>query len=107
VIAYVTAPGGRAALHAALLPADDGYTEARHAFWSGRFDALRPVVQRGIDRGELFADTDPRLLLETLVAPLHGRLLLTGDPIDDDLPERLVDLVLHGAAKPGPLSPAR
>jgi AcrR family transcriptional regulator len=99
VIAYVTSPGGHAVLHAALLPADDGYTEARHAFWSGRLDALCPVVQRGIDRGELLADTDPRLLLETLVAPLHGRLLLTGEPIDDDLPERLVDLVLHGAAK--------
>jgi AcrR family transcriptional regulator len=100
VIAYVTSPGGRAVLHAALLPADDGYTEARHAFWSGRLDALCPVVRRGIHRGELLADTDPRLLLETLVAPLHGRLLLTGEPLDDDLPERLVDLVLHGAAKP-------
>jgi AcrR family transcriptional regulator len=107
VIAYVTTPGGRAVLHAALLPADDGYTEARHAFWSGRFDALRPVVQRGIDRGELLADTDPRLLLETLVAPLHGRLLLTGEPLDGDLPERLVDLVLHGAAKAERVSPAR
>jgi AcrR family transcriptional regulator len=99
VIAYLTSPGGRAVLHAALLPADNGYTEARQAFWASRIDALRGVVQRGIDRGELRADTDPGLLLEALVAPVHGRLLLTGEPIGDDLPERLVDLVLHGAAQ--------
>ncbi len=107
VIAYVTSPNGHAALHAALLPVDDGYTEARHAFWAGRIDTLREVVQRGIDRGELRADTDPGLLLETLVAPLHGRLLLTGEPIDGDLPERLVDLVLHGAANPERPRPAQ
>lgn len=107
VIAYVSSREGRAVFQATLLPAGDGYTEARRAFWSGRLDALCPVVQRGIERGELRADTDPRLLLETLVAPLDGRLVLTGEPIDDDLPERLVDLVLHGAAKPERLGPAR
>jgi AcrR family transcriptional regulator len=102
VTAYITSPGGRAILHAALLPVDDTYTDARHAFWSGRLEALCPVVQRGLDRGDLRAGTDPRLLLETLVAPLHGRLLLTGEPIDDDLPERIVDMVLDGAANPEP-----
>ena len=68
-------------------------------FGPGRLDALRDAVQRGIDRGELRADTDPGLLLEMLVAPLHGRLLLTGEPLGDGFPERLVDLVLHGAAR--------
>jgi AcrR family transcriptional regulator len=99
VIAYATSPVGHAVLHATLLPVDDGYTEAQHAFWAGRLEALGDVVQRGIDRGELRADTDPGLLLELLVAPLHGRILLTGEPLDGGLPERLVDLVLHGAAK--------
>ncbi len=102
VTAYITSPGGRAILHATLLPVNDAYTDARHAFWSGRLEALCPVVHRGLDRGELRADTDPRLLLETLVAPLHGRLLLTGEPIDDDLPERVVDMVLDGAANSEP-----
>jgi AcrR family transcriptional regulator len=98
VIAYITSPNGRGVLHAALLPVDDCYTGARHAFWSGRLAALCPVVQRGIDRGELRADTDAQLLLETLVAPLHGRLLLTGETVDGDLAERIVDMVLDGAA---------
>lgn len=106
VIAYLTSPGGSAVLHAATLSVDDDYNRARQAFWSGRYDALAHVVERGIARGDLRAGTDARLLLEMLVAPVHGRLLLTGEPIDDDLPERLVDLLLDGAAAHpgGPIS---
>jgi AcrR family transcriptional regulator len=98
VHAYITSPGGRAVLHTALLCVDDAYSEERRAFWSARLEALRQVVERAIDRGQLRAGIDPRLLLETVVAPLHVRVLLTGEPIDDDLPERIVDLVLEGAA---------
>jgi AcrR family transcriptional regulator len=96
VIAYVTSPAGLAALHVALLTVDENQ-QARQAFWAGRLNALRPVVERGIARGELRPDTDPGLLLETLIAPLHGRLLLTGEPVDEQLGERIVDLVLDGA----------
>jgi len=96
VIAYMTSPVGRAALHVAFLAGEENQ-EARHAFWAGRIQALRPVVERGIARGELKPDTDAGLLLETLIAPLHGRLLLTGEPVDEQLGERLVDLVLTGA----------
>ena len=70
----------------------------RKAFWAHRLDTLSPVVARGIERGDLRGDTDARLLLEMLVAPIHGRLLLTGEPVDDGLAERLVDLALNGAA---------
>jgi AcrR family transcriptional regulator len=96
VIAYVTSPTGLAGLHVAVLRVDEN-EEAGRAFWTGRLKALRPVVERGIARGELRPDTDPELLLETLIAPLHGRLLLTGEPVDEKLGERIVDLVLDGA----------
>ena len=47
---------------------------------------------------------DARLLLEMLVAPIHGRLLLTGEPVDHGLAGRLVELALNGAAAaPGQL----
>ncbi len=98
VIAYVTSPVGLAALHVASLTADDHH-DARQAFWAGRINALRPVVERGIARGELRPDTDAGLLLETLIAPLNGRLLLTGEPVDEQLGERIVDLVLDGARR--------
>jgi Tetracyclin repressor-like, C-terminal domain len=98
VITYLTSPTGLAVLHVISLTVDD-YRDARQSFWAARLDALRPVVERGIARGELRPDTDARLLLETLVAPLHGRLLLTGEPVDATLAERIVDLVLDGALR--------
>ena len=98
VLAYVRSPEGEAVLRAATWPVDDAYADARQAFWAGRLDVLSPVVTRGIERGDLRAGTDARLLLEMLIAPIHGRLLFTGGPIDDDLAERLVELVLNGAA---------
>jgi AcrR family transcriptional regulator len=98
VIAYVGSAEGTAVLRAALLPVDDAYADAREAFWARRLDALSPVVTRGIERGDVRADIDARLLLEMLVAPIHGRLLLTGEPIDDDFAERLVNQVLTGVA---------
>jgi len=101
VLRYAASPAGMALLRAALLPVDDTYSDARKDFWAQRLDALSPVVRRGIERGELRPDTDDRLLLEMLVAPIHGRLLLTGEPVDDGLAERLVELALNGAAMPG------
>ncbi len=98
IIAYVRSPEGGAVLRAATLPVDDTYADLREGFWARRLDALSPVVARGIERGDLRADIDARLLLEMLVAPIHGRLLLTGEPVDDDLAERLVELALNGAA---------
>jgi AcrR family transcriptional regulator len=96
VIAYVTSPTGLAGLHVAILTVGENQ-EAGRAFWAGRLNALRPVVERGIARGELRPDTDPYLLLEALIAPLHGRLILTGEPVDEELGGRIVDLVLDGA----------
>ena len=98
VLAYVGSPAGTAILRAATLPVDHVYADAREAFWAHRLDTLAPVVARGIERGELRAATDGRLLLEMLIAPIHGRLLLTGEPVDDDLAEQLVDLALNGVA---------
>jgi AcrR family transcriptional regulator len=95
VIAYLTSPTGLAVLQVSLTV--DDHSDARRAFWAGRIDALRPVVERGVARGELRPDIDARLLLETLIAPLHGRLLLTGGQIDGHLAERIVELVLNGA----------
>jgi hypothetical protein len=98
VISYATSPVGLAALHVASLAADD-QQDARQAFWAGRINALRPVVERGIARGELRPDTDAALLLEALVAPVHGRLLLIGETVDEQFGERIVDLLLEGACQ--------
>ena len=63
-----------------------------------RLAQLAPVVERGIVRGDLHADTDIRLVHELLVGPIFYRLLLTGAPLDRNLGARLVDAILTGFA---------
>jgi AcrR family transcriptional regulator len=58
--------------------------------------ALRGVLERGVERGELRADLDMELALDTLGGPLFYRLLVTGGPIDDRLAEGVVDLIMKG-----------
>jgi AcrR family transcriptional regulator len=55
---------------------------------------LHAILQRGVARGELPADTDVDLLLDALIGPFVYRRLLTGGPIDDLVVERLLALVL-------------
>ena len=62
---------------------------------------LRPVIERGIARGDLRPDTDTTLLHELLVGPVFYRLFLTGDPLDRSLGTRVVDAVLEGFAPRG------
>jgi AcrR family transcriptional regulator len=61
-----------------------------------RLEQLRNVIDRGIERGDLRPDTDVRLLHEFLLGPIFYRLLLSGQPLDRDLGDRLVDGVLAG-----------
>jgi AcrR family transcriptional regulator len=70
----------------------------REGFLSGRRAALRTVLERGIHRGDLSADLDIDLALDVLGGPLFYRLLITGGPIDEQLAEGVVELILRGFA---------
>jgi AcrR family transcriptional regulator len=59
-----------------------------------RIRQVRNVIQRGIERGELRAGTDSRLVHELLVGPIFYRLLFSGAPVDRRHAARLVDAVL-------------
>jgi AcrR family transcriptional regulator len=59
-----------------------------------RREQLRPVIERGIARGDLRPETDVRLVHELLVGPILYRLLLSGPPLDRKLTTSLVDAVL-------------
>jgi AcrR family transcriptional regulator len=63
-----------------------------------RREQLRPVVERGIARGDLRPDIDVRLVHELLVGPIFYRLLFSGGPIDRKLSVRIVDAILDGFA---------
>ncbi len=70
----------------------------RDVFLADRRAALREVLERGIERGDLGADLDFELALDILGGPLFYRLLITGGPIDELLAEGIADLILRGFA---------
>jgi AcrR family transcriptional regulator len=56
------------------------------------------LVERGIRRGDLRADTDPQTAHDLLIGPVYYRLLLTGQPLDGAFAKRTVDAVLRAFA---------
>lgn len=75
-------------------------TESMHSFWADRLALSVPIIERAIDRGDLPAGTDPNLIIETVIGPIWIRLLLTGEPIDAGLADRVAELVTAGATHP-------
>jgi AcrR family transcriptional regulator len=56
------------------------------------------VIERAIARGELPADTDPKLVAELVGSPISSRLLHTGLPVDEPFIVAVIDMVLAGVA---------
>ncbi|HEY2175160.1 MAG TPA: TetR/AcrR family transcriptional regulator [Mycobacteriales bacterium] len=64
------------------------------SFWAQRFALAGSIIERGIERGELDPHTDADLLIETLVAPLFLRILVTGKSVTTKYADRIVELTL-------------
>lgn len=83
-------------LVAAMAQHQEVATAVREAFLAPRRAALREVLERGVERGELRPDIDRELALDFLGGPLFYRLLITGGPLDEALAEGTVDVMLRG-----------
>lgn len=68
-----------------------------HEFWNHRIAVTAEIVERAIQRGELPADTDANLIIETVVGPLWVRLILTGEALTEGLADQVAALVAAGA----------
>jgi AcrR family transcriptional regulator len=69
---------------------------ARREYWRRRFERAAVIFERAERRGELRGESDPFFVLELLIAPLFLRGLVTGGPLDNGLPARIVEVVLAG-----------
>ncbi|HEY3725239.1 MAG TPA: DHA2 family efflux MFS transporter permease subunit [Acidimicrobiia bacterium] len=58
-----------------------------------RREAVRTMVRRAIDRGELPTATRVDLLVDVLIGPLFHRLLITGEPVTPELGHELARTV--------------
>jgi AcrR family transcriptional regulator len=83
---------------AAESPHDSALATANTRFWAERLALDGAIVERAIERGEVVAGTDPRHVIEAVIGPIHLRLLLTGEPVDDAFLARIVDVVVDGVA---------
>jgi AcrR family transcriptional regulator len=85
---------------AALLAGGQSDPELIGAFrerflWPRRKQAYE-TLQRGIDRGELPADSDLDLVLDLLYGPIYMRFLIRHDKLDESFADEICALVLKG-----------
>jgi AcrR family transcriptional regulator len=63
----------------------------RSTFVAERRAAMREILRRGIERGELAPDADLELLSDLGPAIMWHRLTVSGAPLDEGLPARIVE----------------
>jgi len=71
----------------------------RGSFLTQRIAITESVLRRGVERGELRADADTRLVTEMLIAPMFFRHVVSGEPLDAAFAARVIDHAL-AAARP-------
>ncbi|HEX3901003.1 MAG TPA: TetR/AcrR family transcriptional regulator [Mycobacteriales bacterium] len=99
LLGYASSPLGEALLRSmASSTDDDASAEVRKMFWQTRLAACQLIVERAVRRGELPEAVNPRLLLEGFIAPIHFRLLLTREAIDDSDLELLASITISASA---------
>lgn len=79
-------------------PRDGRLAAANRRFWSERLALDGVIVERAIERGEVVAGTEASRVIESVLGPIHLRLLLTGEPADHSFLEGIVDVVVDGVA---------
>jgi AcrR family transcriptional regulator len=70
--------------------------EVRQVYWRDRFNRAEAIVQRAKVRGELPEEVDAQFLVEAAIGPILVRAAATDQPLDDQLSERIVALLLYG-----------
>lgn len=70
------------------------FSTFRKEHWRQRRTHLQVIFDRAIARGECSLQIDSQLFLEMLAGALYVRLFVVNEPVDEGLPERIVDLVL-------------
>jgi AcrR family transcriptional regulator len=73
--------------------------EIGRRYWAGRLAAVRPLVERAVQRGELPADVDPDTVIARIVGPIWFAVSGPGLAVDDDFVAGCVDTVLAGTTR--------
>jgi AcrR family transcriptional regulator len=63
-----------------------------------RRDAMRPILLRAIDRGEIPRSVDLEIALDLIYGPIYHRMLHGHAPLDERFARNVVDTILAGIA---------
>ncbi|WP_327150333.1 TetR/AcrR family transcriptional regulator [Nocardia sp. NBC_01329] len=89
-----TAPIATAVLAAS--PRRPSLAAVGRMFFADRAAREHPIFQRAVERGELDAATDPRLVMDMLAGAIWFRLFLRAEPVEAADIDAAVDMVLGG-----------
>jgi AcrR family transcriptional regulator len=103
----IASPMSQAMLPLIAASGDDQLTRAAARYWASLFDHTATVVRRAQQRGEATADLDAVHAIETLLAPLYLRTLVTHQPVDAAHLAATVDLTLRMLGCTQPANPIR
>ena len=78
---------------------DPAFAANRADFVKIRHDAIRVMLHRAAERGDLREGIDDETALALLLGPIYVRMLITRLPVDDDFVERATDALLRGLEK--------
>lgn len=96
--AYFASPMGVSILQMLVANADNdrAFADHRAEFLRIRFEAMRVMIHRAAERGELRPGIDEETALDLALGPLYVRSLITKQPIDDAFIESCIDTLLSG-----------
>jgi len=97
LVAILRSPQGRTVL-ALSLSQHPHVVAARQGFWQRRFNSIRTVFDKAVSRGEFPRHADPMTVLETLIAPLYFRVLISGGPLENWSTNEMIDRMLTAYA---------
>lgn len=66
----------------------------RERFVLPRRQSVAAALERGVNRGDLPGEVDQEMLIDLLVSPFYYRIFVTGQPIEADLAEKVVEFLL-------------
>jgi AcrR family transcriptional regulator len=101
VVDTIASPLSQAMLPLVTAASDDQLARAAAGYWGSLFDHTATVVRRAQQRGRATTDVDAGQAIESLLAPIYLRALVTRQPVDRPFVERLVDLTTR-ALRPDP-----
>jgi AcrR family transcriptional regulator len=86
----LTSPTSNAIVHHIAGSRDPELARAARAYWGSLFEHTAEVIRSAQRRGEASTQLDPVEAIETLLAPIYLRLLVTREPVDARFLDRLV-----------------